>query len=57
MSFDAGTMTYYGFLEALVRIADVYPFSKEQLATDITTFDCKVDWLCSKLEDKFFDAQ
>jgi len=56
-SFDQNTMTYYGFLEALVRVADVYPFSKEQLATDITTFECKVDWLCSKLEDKFFDAQ
>jgi len=49
-------MNYYGFLEAIVRIADVYPFTKEQLATDITTFEHRVDFMCSKLEDKFPEA-
>jgi hypothetical protein len=33
-SFEPNMMNYYGFLEALVRIANVYPFSKEQLATE-----------------------
>jgi len=55
-SFEPNMMNYYGFLEALVRIADVYPFTKEQLATDITTFDARVDFLCNQLENKFMDA-
>lgn len=33
-SFEPNMMNYYGFLEALVRIANVYPFSKEQIATE-----------------------
>jgi ribosomal protein L12E/L44/L45/RPP1/RPP2 len=54
-SFDHNMLNYYDFLEALCRIADVYPFTKVQLLDDMESFDNRVDFLCSKLEAKNFD--
>merc|ERR1719487_2856611 len=56
-SFDPNMLNYYDFLEAMCRIADVYPFTKVQLLDDMETFDNRVDFLCSKLETKFFELQ
>jgi len=54
-SFDSNMLNYYDFLEALCRIADVYPFTKVQLLDDMESFDNRVDFLCGKLEAKNFD--
>lgn len=52
-SFEHNMMNFYGFLEALIRISEVYPFSTEQLATELTQQGSKVDFLCAKFENKF----
>jgi hypothetical protein len=54
-SFDFDMLNYYDFLEALCRVAEVYPFTKVQLLDDMETFENRVDFLCSKLETKNFD--
>ena len=45
-------MDYYNFLEALMRTANRYPFSKEQQG-EMQTFDQKLDWLIQQLDGAF----
>jgi len=49
-SFDDDQLGYIDFLEALVRIAQVYPFKEEQLA-DMPTFEIKMMHFLQALEN------
>ena len=49
-SFDEDQLGYIDFLEALVRIAQAYPFKEEQLA-DMPTFEIKMMHFIQTLEN------
>ena len=49
-SFDDDQLGYIDFLEALVRIAQAYPFKEEQLA-DMPTFEIKMMHFLQALEN------
>lgn len=51
-SFDDEQLSFMDFLEALVKIADVYPFNEEEQA-NMVTFEMKMMFFTQKLEDKF----
>jgi len=51
-TFDEEQLGYMDFLEAIVKVADVYPFSEEELA-NMVTFEMKMMFFVQKLEDKF----
>ena len=51
-AFDEDQLGYVGFLEALVRIASLYPFTPEEL-TEMVNFEMKMMYFVQKLEDKF----
>ena len=48
-SFDEDQLNYVDFLEALVRVANAFPFTEEEL-TDMVTFESKVMYFVDKLE-------
>ena len=48
-SFDDDQLNYVDFLEALVRVANAFPFSEEEL-TDMVTFESRVMYFVDKLE-------
>ena len=52
MSFDDDQLGYIDYLEAIVRIANVFPFTEEELA-DMVTFEMKVMYFVQKLEGKY----
>ena len=47
-------MDYVDFLEAIVRIAIVYPFTEEEM-TEILTFDNRMEYFLKKFDAKFKD--
>jgi hypothetical protein len=51
-SFDENQMDYFNFLESLVRISRVYPFSPEQEAV-LTAPEMKLRFICEKIDDKY----
>lgn len=51
-SFDEGQLDFFNFLECLVRVTRVYPFTAEQEAI-LTSPDQKLRFLCEKVDDKF----
>lgn len=51
-SFDEDQLGYVDFLEAVIRIAHVFPFNEEELA-DMVTFEMKVQYFIHKLDNKF----
>jgi len=51
-AFEQDQLGYVDFLEALVRIASVYPFTAEEL-TEMVNFEMKMMYFVQKLEDKF----
>lgn len=50
-SFEEDQLGYVDFLEALIRVASVYPFKEEQLA-DMPTFEIKMMHFLQALETK-----
>ena len=50
--FEGDQMDYVDFLEAIVRIAIVYPFSDEEM-TEILTFENRVEFFLKKFEITF----
>lgn len=52
--FDNDQMDYVDFLEAIVRIALIYPFTEEEL-TELITFEHKMKYFLDKLDAKFKD--
>jgi hypothetical protein len=48
-SFDDDQLGYVDFLEAIVRIAHVYPFDEQELA-ELVTFEMKVQYFVQKLD-------
>ncbi len=51
-SFDDNQLNYINFIESLIRIAQAYPFTEEQLA-DMVSFELKMMFFIQKLEDKY----
>ena len=51
-SFDEDQLNYVDFLEALVRVANAFPFTEEELA-DMVTFEHKLMYFVQKLDDTF----
>jgi hypothetical protein len=51
-SFDDDQLGYIDFLEAIIRIAHVFPFNEEELA-DMVTFEMKVQYFVQKLDAKY----
>ena len=51
-SFDGDQMDFVDFLEAVVRIANSFPFTDEELA-DLVTFESKIEYLLVKMDAKF----
>lgn len=49
-SFDEDQLNYVDFLEALVRVANVFPFTEEELA-DMVTFEHKLMHFVQKLDE------
>ena len=50
-SFDDDQLSYIDFLEAIVRVTEVYPFSEMQKAdAGVLNYEKKVDILVEKLE-------
>jgi hypothetical protein len=52
MAFDGDQLSYVDFLEALVRVANDFPFSEEELA-ELVSFELKVVYFLKKFELKF----
>ena len=52
-SFDDDKLIYVDYLEALVRIAEVYPFTPEELAEMGQQFEGKMMYFVTKLEHKY----
>ena len=50
--FDEEQLGYVEFLECLVRIADAYPFTDEELA-EMVNFEMKMIFFMQRLEDKY----
>ena len=55
-SFDDEQLGYVDFLESLVRIAQSYPFTDEEL-TDIVSFEDRMNFFINKLNEKFAQLQ
>jgi hypothetical protein len=51
-SFDDDQLNYVDFLEALVRVANAFPFTEEELA-DMVTFEHKLMYFVQRLEEQY----
>ena len=51
-SFDEDQLNYVDFLEALVRVANSFPFTEEELA-DMVTFEHKLMYFIQRLEETY----
>jgi hypothetical protein len=51
-AFDEDQLGYVDFLEALVRVASVYPFSEEQLA-ELVNFELKMQFFLQAMDEKY----
>lgn len=51
-AFDEDQLGYVDFLEALVRVALVYPFSEEQLA-ELVNFELKMQFFLQAMDEKY----
>ena len=51
-SFEQNKLNYVDFLECLVRLVPIYPFSDED-EKQFPGFDDKLKFLVGKLDDKF----
>ena len=51
-AFDNDQLGYVDFLEAIVRVAHVFPFTEEELA-ELVNFESKVGYFISKFDAKF----
>jgi hypothetical protein len=51
-AFDDDQLAYVDFLEALTRVAMVYPFTAEEQA-DMVNFEMRVMYFIGKLENKY----
>jgi hypothetical protein len=51
-AFDEDTMGYVDFLEALVRVASVYPFTEAQLS-ELVNFELKMQFFLTAMEEKY----
>jgi hypothetical protein len=51
-SFDEDQLNYVDFLEALVRVANAFPFTEDELA-DMVTFEHKLMWFIQRLEEQY----
>ena len=50
--FEESYLDFFGFLECLVRVSRVYPFTAEQEAV-LMSPDLKLRFLCEKMDDKY----
>ena len=50
--FDGETLTYVDFLEALMRVAQIYPFSEQDKDKYVRT-EAKIGFVIKKLEDHY----
>jgi len=51
-AFEDDQLGYVDFLEALVKIAEVYPFSEEQLA-ELVNFELKMQFFLQAMDEKY----
>jgi hypothetical protein len=51
-SFDENYMTYVDFLDALIRISYIYPFT-EQERSSIVSMDQKLNFIIDRLNEKY----
>ena len=51
-AFDSDQLGYIDFLEAIVRVAHVFPFTDEELA-ELVNFESKVSYFISKFDVKY----
>lgn len=51
-SFDEDQLNYVDFLEALVRVANAFPFDEAEL-TDMVTFEHKLMYFVQRLEEQY----
>jgi len=51
-AFDEDQLGYVDFLEALVRVALVYPFSEEQQA-EMVSFELKMQFFIKEMDEKY----
>ena len=51
-SFDDDQLNYVDFLESLVRVANAFPFTEEELA-DMVTFEHRLMYFIQRLEEQY----
>ena len=51
-AFDSDQLGYIDFLEAIVRVANVFPFTEEELA-ELVNFESKVSYFVIKFDAKY----
>jgi hypothetical protein len=51
-SFDDNYLTYVDFLDAVIRVAFIYPFNEQERA-QIVSMDQKLNYLIDKLNEKY----
>jgi len=51
-SFERDQLSFFDFLEAIIRVVDAYPFTNEQRDT-MPSFSERLRWFCKSLEDEF----